>query len=206
MTVIDVIKTLVEKFEGRPYFGYSGRGMYGTKCVGIVCDYPGEVEDYCDELGFDKPSIDNMGLDYIVYWTNINFTEEEYNMSEAVELNEVEELTEQEDVFEEEEMEEEEMEEEAVVEEAVEEAVVEEAVVEEAVVEVVLTEKQLILLNIFKSHPDREWVAADLANETTELTKRQINGVLASMKKKGVIVKLVNGQSGWSLTDIGKNS
>ena len=204
MTVIDVIKTLVEKFEGRPYFGYSGRGMYGKKCVGIVCDYPGEVEDYCDELGFDKPSIDNMGLDYIVYWTNINFTEEEYNMSEAVELNEVEELTEQTDVFEEEEMEEEAVAEDVVVEEVVVEEEEQEEVSPEPVEQpaVVLTEKQLILMNIFKSDVDREWIAADLANETTELTKRQINGVLASMKKKGVIVKNTDG---WSITDIGRS-
>jgi hypothetical protein len=83
----------------------------------------------------------------------------------------------------------------------VDEVVQEEEEVSEVVAPVsVLTEKQVILMNIFKSDVDRAWLAPDLANETTELTKRQINGVLASMKKKGVIVKT---DDGWKITQAG---
>ena len=61
---------------------YSGRCMFGRKCVGIVChDYLNtllklceylaifDVIDFEDELG--KVCLDNMGLDYIMYFPSV---------------------------------------------------------------------------------------------------------------------------------------
>lgn len=53
----------------RVYRGYSGRCMYGAKCIGIVV--PG-----CNAAALKKrirgASVDSMGLDMIVYWPEIS--------------------------------------------------------------------------------------------------------------------------------------
>ncbi len=208
---VEIAKEIVDYAEGRPYFGYSGRGMFGGRCFGIICEYPGDLEDFCENNGIEKPLIDNMGLEYIAYWPNTNIMEGEYNMSnelneDVVEMNDdAPEMNEEEmeEVIQEEEEAEEVVAPETLQEEDEEVAIVEDVQEEEEEVvapSVVLTEKQVILMNIFKSDIDKYWLAPDLANETTELTKRQINGVLASMKKKGVIVKNVDG---WKITRLG---
>jgi hypothetical protein len=59
---------------------YSGRGMFGKKCLGVVMDdfnfIPGLTQDDCDDLN-DYMS-DNMGLGTIFYWKNIPYVED-YN-------------------------------------------------------------------------------------------------------------------------------
>ena len=47
---------------------YSGRGMFGRICVGIVCDNPNHV---IAALGIQGAKTDNMGLQTIVYWPKI---------------------------------------------------------------------------------------------------------------------------------------
>ena len=49
---------------------YSGRGMFGETCVGIVCTH--EAEPYilieAVKMGFPIPKIDSMGKGLILYW------------------------------------------------------------------------------------------------------------------------------------------
>lgn len=83
---------------------YSGRAMYGNRCLGITCDNPvsmiakilsealqtlsseplsidqvvSEFEDLARQL--ESPRMDNMGLDIIVYWPHISWEDnEEYD-------------------------------------------------------------------------------------------------------------------------------
>ena len=50
---------------------YSGRGMYGSTCYGIVTDDPDGLIERAVELGLKGARTDNMGLSTIVYWKNI---------------------------------------------------------------------------------------------------------------------------------------
>lgn len=61
---------------------YSGRGMFGRKCVGFTCEDPGDVRVALAHLAHDDdpdlaaaaaalaetPAEDSMGHDAIVYW------------------------------------------------------------------------------------------------------------------------------------------
>jgi hypothetical protein len=60
---------------------YSGRGMYGRQCFGIVTDnglsFVQELAYTCGEEGLRMPeriNSDSMGLDMIVYWPGVEFT------------------------------------------------------------------------------------------------------------------------------------
>lgn len=82
------IKHIIEDFcrhsdKYTYYANYSGKGMYGKECVGIVCSSPMnmmmdltrfiEKTDYTDQyLLLQNPCVDEMGLDYIVYFPYIN--------------------------------------------------------------------------------------------------------------------------------------
>lgn len=48
---------------------YSGRGMYGTTCYGIVTNAPEIVSKLTPLKTHEK--IDNMGLDFIVYFPDL---------------------------------------------------------------------------------------------------------------------------------------
>ncbi len=48
--------------EGYVIRTYSGRGMFGRSCPGIVVDSPTDFS-----IGKGKTQLDNMGLSYIVY-------------------------------------------------------------------------------------------------------------------------------------------
>ena len=67
---------------------YSGRGMYGKECVGITGSTLQHVlaDLVLAEFDFDKEDLayliraartDNMGMDTIVYWPNLQWPEEE---------------------------------------------------------------------------------------------------------------------------------
>lgn len=53
------------------YPDYSGRGMFGKTCVGIVTDSPALVGFVVAELGFPKDALprrrDSLGLETILY-------------------------------------------------------------------------------------------------------------------------------------------
>ena len=51
---------------------YSGRGMFGSTCVGIVGPDIMEIEDACKAAGITSDTwYDNMGIQYIVYFPKI---------------------------------------------------------------------------------------------------------------------------------------
>lgn len=58
-------------YDASVYEDYSGRGMFGETCVGIVTDCPTLVGFYCGKAGLDVESVperqDSMGFDVIVY-------------------------------------------------------------------------------------------------------------------------------------------
>jgi hypothetical protein len=59
--------------EGGVRTDYSGRGMYGKRCFGIVVRYKSDLEETLEAAGdfaedFGDPLWDNMGLSYIAYW------------------------------------------------------------------------------------------------------------------------------------------
>lgn len=69
--------------DGDVRVDYSGRGMYGTTCVGFVIDGSefGLAITMYDVLGEDvrdlTPSTDNMGRSTIVYFPNLHLAEGE---------------------------------------------------------------------------------------------------------------------------------
>lgn len=81
-TIVDVIKEEICDGEDiRFYEGYSGRGMFGRKCIGVVCYDPlRTIVNICDAVrneGYDDCSdledirMDSMGYDSIVYFPSI---------------------------------------------------------------------------------------------------------------------------------------
>jgi len=85
----DIITEFAEDNDIKVYEQYSGRGMYGSKCFGLVGDDPVKmamglaVRLACDdnmELAnrlSDCVRYDNMGLDSIVYFTRAEWNEED---------------------------------------------------------------------------------------------------------------------------------
>lgn len=50
---------------------YSGRGMFGAECVGVVTDDPTGLIEEAGANGLRGAKTDGMGKDYIVYWEAI---------------------------------------------------------------------------------------------------------------------------------------
>lgn len=81
-TIVDIIKEeICDGGDIRFYDGYSGRGMHGKRCIGVVCYNPLKtLVDICDAVrteGYEDCSVledacmDSMGTDYIVYFPSI---------------------------------------------------------------------------------------------------------------------------------------
>jgi hypothetical protein len=51
---------------GLVYEGYSGRMMFGSRCLGFVTDEPEEVAGQIRDAGRER--FDDMGKSRIVYW------------------------------------------------------------------------------------------------------------------------------------------
>jgi hypothetical protein len=64
---------------------YSGRGMFGKKCIAFntlnineaIWEIASNIPDSLKELDIKYPKTDNMGLEYIVYWPSIPYVEED---------------------------------------------------------------------------------------------------------------------------------
>lgn len=75
----DTLRGIADAVGGRPYADYSGRGMYGRTCVGIVLGYDAIpdlseaiADAYADEiLDREGRSEDSLGLNAIIYWTGV---------------------------------------------------------------------------------------------------------------------------------------
>jgi hypothetical protein len=70
---IDTLNEIADIVGGEMYERYSGRGMYGAQCYGIVCDDPVPCIEHAAENGIKGAVYDQMGLQYIVYWPNIPY-------------------------------------------------------------------------------------------------------------------------------------
>jgi hypothetical protein len=73
---IQQLEKLANDLGGRIYRGYSGRGMFGKSCVGIVCEDATECIESAAGLGIRGAKTDNMGKRMIVYWPSISDDEE----------------------------------------------------------------------------------------------------------------------------------
>lgn len=83
MDIASLIQVFCDETDGYEFYNnYSGRFMFGKKCVGIVCDdtstvmvdlsqylFEHSVTDVRDALG--TICYDNLGLQYIVYFPSI---------------------------------------------------------------------------------------------------------------------------------------
>lgn len=89
-----VESTLGDLWEVDLDTGYSGRGMFGRTCLGLVTSLSGwalanevrsaldytvyaEQEDFLDYLLTHEPTVDSMGLDMIYYWPGLQVEDEE---------------------------------------------------------------------------------------------------------------------------------
>jgi len=68
---LEILNEVAKSVGGELYEGYSGRGMYGAQCYGIVCDDPMSCIENSAENGIKGANYDQMGLQYIVYWPRI---------------------------------------------------------------------------------------------------------------------------------------
>ena len=71
MTDIEKIESVAKDAGWEVRRDYSGRGMFGKTCVGIVCRRPIMAIEFAAERGIRGARIDDMGLDSIVYWPAI---------------------------------------------------------------------------------------------------------------------------------------
>jgi len=68
-TTMDLVDAIANR-ELRP-IPYSGRQMYGQDCVACVVARGSNMEG----LPKEGATVDNMGLDYVVYWPHAEWTE-----------------------------------------------------------------------------------------------------------------------------------
>ncbi len=71
MTKIDKIQKIANDIQGKVVSDYSGRGMFGKTCFGVIGHSANELLELAGEYGLKGARIDNMGRQYIIYWTNI---------------------------------------------------------------------------------------------------------------------------------------
>jgi len=72
MRKLDKINEIAAEVGGTVRTSYSGRGMYGKTCVGIVCDNASECLEVAGAHGIRGGVVDSMGLSVIVYWPKIS--------------------------------------------------------------------------------------------------------------------------------------
>ncbi len=93
----EVLSSFADDFELSITTTYSGRGMYGKKCIGFTTEYlnlfrfgfdlllylnneltgnhndDAELEELIDKLAEHSPSTDNMGKSYIIYFPSFQY-------------------------------------------------------------------------------------------------------------------------------------
>ncbi len=72
-----ILNEIAEELEGTVRESYSGRGMFGRTCMGIVCYSHIRCIELAGKKGLKGASYDNMGLQYIVYWRELDTTKKE---------------------------------------------------------------------------------------------------------------------------------
>ena len=71
MTTQDQIIALADELGGEVRLDYSGRGMFGARCLGIVCEDSEEIIRNALGRGLPRGKVDSMGTRKIVYWPEI---------------------------------------------------------------------------------------------------------------------------------------
>ena len=71
MTTQDQIIALADELGGDVRLDYSGRGLFGARCLGIVCEDPEEIILNALGRGLPRGKVDSMGKRKIVYWPEI---------------------------------------------------------------------------------------------------------------------------------------
>ena len=71
MTTQDQIIALADELGGEVQLDYSGRGMFGAQCLGIVCEDSEEIIRNALGRGLPRGKVDSMGKRKIVYWPEI---------------------------------------------------------------------------------------------------------------------------------------
>lgn len=68
---LEVIEDVASEIGGEVRYDYSGRGMYGKTCVGIVGDDATEIIEETSARGLRGSRTDGMGRQVIVYWETV---------------------------------------------------------------------------------------------------------------------------------------
>lgn len=71
----ELIDSVAEKCDGTVVKGYSGRFMYGKQCWGVITSDAATAIAAASAANIVKTQIDSMGLDTIVYWPEIEYTQ-----------------------------------------------------------------------------------------------------------------------------------
>jgi hypothetical protein len=66
--MVEAVEETASQVGGDVRSDYSGRGMYGETCYGIVCDNVEECIEQGTLRGLRNANSDSMGRSYIVYW------------------------------------------------------------------------------------------------------------------------------------------
>lgn len=67
MNTTETVHTLALRFGGLRE-DYSGRGMFGATCLGVVTRTPRQLVKAAATLGLHGHRTDSMGISTIVYW------------------------------------------------------------------------------------------------------------------------------------------
>jgi hypothetical protein len=68
---VQTIREVALAVDGTVRAAYSGKGMYGRLCYGIVCENPNRCLEEAGNRGLTHGLVDSMGLQSIVYWPHV---------------------------------------------------------------------------------------------------------------------------------------
>ena len=69
---IESLQFVADEVEGELTSTYSGRGMFGKICYGIICDNHIETIEEAAINGITGAKFDQLGLGFIVYWPDLS--------------------------------------------------------------------------------------------------------------------------------------
>lgn len=73
---LEELSAIADEVDGQVYKNYSGRGMFGAKCVGITCSSVTSCIEIAAVNGLTGARWDQLGKSFIVYWPDIQLEEE----------------------------------------------------------------------------------------------------------------------------------
>jgi hypothetical protein len=72
MTNLQKLQATAKEVNGELRFDYSGHGMFGRTCYGIVCEDIFQCVEIAASNGLRGAKYDDMGRQFIVYWPHIS--------------------------------------------------------------------------------------------------------------------------------------